>query len=42
MFLKEAINIRGVKYMEIWKDIYFADKGIIYDYRDLYQVSSER
>ena len=25
---------------EIWKDIYFVDKGIIYDYRNLYQVSN--
>ena len=25
---------------EIWKDIYFIDNGIIYDYRGLYQVSN--
>lgn len=25
---------------EIWKDIYFVDKGITFDYRDLYQVSN--
>ena len=25
---------------EIWKDIYFEDKGKIYDYRGLYQVSN--
>lgn len=25
---------------EIWKDIYFIDKGITYDYRGLYQVSN--
>lgn len=25
---------------EIWKDIYFVDKGIVYDYRGLYQVST--
>ena len=25
---------------EIWKDIYFIDNGIEYDYRGLYQVSN--
>lgn len=25
---------------EIWKDIYFIDKGIIYNYKGLYQVSN--
>ena len=25
---------------EIWKDLYFRDKGVIYDYRGLYQVSN--
>lgn len=25
---------------EIWKDIYFVEKGVIYDYRGLYQVSN--
>lgn len=25
---------------EIWKDIYFIEKGIVYDYRGLYQVSN--
>lgn len=25
---------------EIWKDIYFIDKGIVYDYRGLYQISN--
>ena len=24
---------------EIWKDIYFEENGVIYDYRGLYQVS---
>ena len=27
--------------MEVWKDIYFIENGIEYDYRGLYQVSSE-
>lgn len=27
--------------MEQWKDIYFEDKGVIWDYRGLYQVSDE-
>ena len=26
---------------EIWKDIYFIENGVIYDYRGLYQVSNE-
>lgn len=26
---------------EVWKDIYFCDNGIIYDYRGLYQVSNK-
>ena len=25
---------------EIWKDLYFRDKGVIYDYRGLYRVSN--
>lgn len=25
---------------ENWKDIYFIDNGIIYDYRGLYQISN--
>ena len=24
---------------EVWKDIYFKDKGVLYDYRELYWVS---
>ena len=27
---------------EIWKDIYFTDKGVTYDYRGFYQVSNWR
>ena len=27
--------------MEIWKDVYFIDNGIEYDYRGLYQVSNK-
>ena len=26
--------------MEIWKDIYFEENGVIYDYREIYQVSN--
>lgn len=25
---------------EIWKDIYFEENGIIYDYKEIYQVSN--
>lgn len=25
---------------EIWKDIYFVENGVEYDYRNLYQVSN--
>lgn len=27
---------------EVWKDLYFTDKEITYDYRGLYQVSNMR
>ena len=26
---------------EVWKDIYFEDYGVIWDFRGLYQVSSK-
>ena len=25
---------------EIWKDVYFEENGIIYDYRNLYKVNN--
>ena len=35
------VDKKGDNMEEIWKDIYFVENGIEYDYRGLYQVSNK-